>query len=111
MKIAMLALVLCIGSGLSFEEAQAGVCTKKVDQFERAIQQPSMPPDAGPTARETIGADLGHQPTPASVKAAATRAQSRFATLLANAKALDARGKHTACMHALSDAKMMFDPQ
>lgn len=111
MKIAVLALALCIAFGLSFEEAQAGGCTKRVDQFERATQQPSLPPDAGPTSRETIGADLGHQPTPASVEAAATRAQSRFSALLADAKALDARGRHTACMRALREAKMMFDPQ
>lgn len=111
MTISMSALILCVAFGLTINEAQAGICTKKVDQFERAIRQTSLPSSAGPTAPETIGAELGHQPTPASVKAAATRAQSRFSALLANAKALDARGKHTACMRALSDAKMMFDPQ
>lgn len=111
MKITMLALVLCMAFGLSIEDAQAAVCTSEVNQFERAIEQTAMPPDAGPTAPETIGADLGHQPTPASVDAAAAEAQSQFAALLASAKAFDAQGKHAACMHALSDAKMMFDPQ
>jgi hypothetical protein len=111
MKISMSAAVLCVAFGQSMEEAQAGLCTKEVNQFERAIRQSSMPPDAGPTAPETIGAELGHQPTPASVRAAETGAQSRLAYLLANAKALDARGKHTACVRVLSDAKNMFDPQ
>jgi hypothetical protein len=91
MKISMSAAVLCVAFGQSMEEAQAGLCTKEVNQFERAIRQSSMPPDAGPTAPETIGAELAY--------------------LLANAKALDARGKHTACVRVLSDAKNMFDPQ
>jgi hypothetical protein len=110
-KIAISAVVVCVAFGLSMEEAHAGLCTKEVNQFERAIRHSSMPPDAGPTAPETIGAELDHQPTPASVRAGKTGAQSRFADLLANAKALDARGKHNACVRVLSDAKNMFDPQ
>lgn len=111
MKIATLALLLCTAFGLSIEDARAAVCTKEVNQFERSIEQTAMPPDAGPMAPETIAADLGHQPTPASVNAAAAEAQSRFSALLASAKAFDAQGKYAACMHALNDAKMMFDPQ
>ena len=63
MKISMSAAILCVAFGLSMEEAQAGLCTKEVNQFGRAIRQSSMPPNAGPTAPDTIGVKLGHQPT------------------------------------------------
>jgi hypothetical protein len=68
-----------------------------------------LDPGAGPSATETTGAKLGHQPTPASVEAAETIAQSRFASLLANARALDARGKDAACIRALTEAELTFD--
>lgn len=110
MKKSMLALVLCAAFGLISERAQAGVCTKEVNQFEAAIQQSPVAPDAGPTAPETIGAMLGHQPTPASVESAETRAQSQLADRLAHARALDARGRHAACIQTLSNAEMTFDP-
>ena len=96
---------------MSAGAAQAGSCTKQIDRFEVAIRQSSMGPNDEPTAPETIGAKLGHQPTPGSVEAAETRAQSRLASLVAKAKALDARGKYGACMQALTDAKMVLDPR
>jgi hypothetical protein len=90
--------------------AQARSCTQQIDRFEAAIRQSSIGLDDAPTAPETVGAKLGHQPTPASVEAAATNAQSRLASLVAEAKVLDARGEHVACVQALTEAKML-DPQ
>jgi hypothetical protein len=106
-----MALVLCTTFSVSIDAAQAGFCTKQIDQFEAAIRLSPVGPNAGPFAPETIGAKLGHQPNPASVEAAETRAQSRFSSLLVKAEALDARGNHAACMRALADAKLMFDLQ
>jgi hypothetical protein len=111
MKISPIVLAVLAILGMDVAAAHAGICTRQVNQFEMTMRQSPMGADGGPTAPETIGAQLGHQPTPASVEAAETSAQSRLAHLLANAKALDARGKHAACMHALNDAKMMFEPQ
>jgi hypothetical protein len=111
MKMLTTALAFCITFCVSVEAVQAGPCTKQINQFEAVMRRSSSDPDAGPTARETIGAKLGHQPTPASVEAAETSAQSRFASLVAKAKALDARDKHAACMRALNDAKRSFDLQ
>jgi hypothetical protein len=110
MKMPTMALLLCTAFSASVEAAQAGQCLTQIDQFEMAIQSP-MAADAGPTAPETIGAKLGHQPTPASVEIAASRAQSRFASLVAKAKALAAEGKDAACVRALTDAEESFDPQ
>jgi hypothetical protein len=111
MKMSTWALVLCTIFGMSVEAAQAGPCTKQINQLEAAIRHSAMGLDAGPTAPETIGAKLGHQPTPASVEAAETRAQSRFTSLMAKANALDARSKNAACMRVLSDAKPTLDLQ
>ena len=111
MKMLTTALVCCVSFNVSVEAAQTGSCTKQIHQLEAVMRQSSSDPDAGPTARETIGAKLGHQPPPASVEAAETSAQSRFASLMAKAKALDAQGKHAACMRVLTDARLSFDPR
>ena len=107
MKLAMTALFLCATFGVNVEAAQAGFCTQQADQLEAALRQSPMSPNASLTAPETIGAKLGHQPTPASVEAAETGAGLQVASVIAKAKALDARGKHAACMRALADAKLM----
>jgi hypothetical protein len=111
MKALTMPLLLCTTFSASVEAAQAGPCTTQIDQFETAIRQSPMAADAGPTAPETIGARLGHQPTPASVEIAASRAQSRFASLMAKAKALAEEGEDATCMRALTDAKQSFDLQ
>jgi hypothetical protein len=67
------ALSLCIAS------AHAGPCTSAIAQFERGLHQSANDPGAGPTARQSIGAQLSHQPTPSSVKRADERAQTKFA--------------------------------
>jgi hypothetical protein len=111
MKLSTMALVLCASFSVNVEAAQAGLCTQQADQLEAALRQSPVSPNASLTAPETIGAKLGHQPTPASVEAAETRAQSQIASVIAKAKALDAQGKHAACMRALTDAKLIFGRQ
>src|SRR5207249_6807989 len=97
--------------GVSLVTAEAGPCTKEIAQFEKAVHQSAKNPDAGPTARQSIGAQLGHQPTPGSVKQAEERTQTTFEGALARAKRLDAQGKRAGCMRALADAKRLFDLQ
>jgi hypothetical protein len=60
-------------------------------------------------ARQTIGAQLDRQPTPASVKRAQERAHSTFAANLARAKRLDAQGNRAGCTRALAAAKRMYN--
>jgi hypothetical protein len=110
MRNSTIALVLCATCSMSAGAAQAESCTQQVDQFQATIQQSPTGPIDEPTAPETTGAKLGHQPTPSSVEAAESSAKSRLASLLAEAKALDAQGKTAACMESLSEAKDILAP-
>jgi hypothetical protein len=103
--IAGLALNFCVAS------AHAGPCTHKIAQFEQAVRQSANNPDAGPMAPQSIGAQLGYQPTPGSVQQAEERAQAAFAATLARAKRLDAQGNRAGCTRALRAAKRMYNLQ
>jgi hypothetical protein len=89
--------------------AHAGPCTTAIAQFEQAVRQSAGNPNAGPMAPQSIGAQLGYQPTPGSVKRAEERAQASFAATLARAKRFDAQGKRTGCRRALAAAKRMYN--
>jgi hypothetical protein len=108
----LLPAVLIVGAtlGLGMAPAEAGPCTKQIAAFEEAVRASGKNPDAGPTARQTIGADLGRQPTRKSVQEAEERAQETFGAALARAKALDAQGKR-GCSQALAKAKSLFQLQ
>jgi hypothetical protein len=93
---------------LSAPVAQAGPCSEDIAQFEAAIRQSAGNPNAGLTAPQSVGAQLNHQPTPASLKQAQKRLQSTFSATMARAKRLDARGDRTGCSRALSVAKRMY---
>jgi hypothetical protein len=103
--IAGLALGFCVAS------AHAGPCTHKIAQFEKAVRQSANNPDAGPMAPQSIGAQLGYQPTPGSVKRAEERAQASFDAAMARAKRLDAQGNRSGCTRALAAAKRMYNLQ
>ena len=104
--------VLIVGAmlGLGVATAEAGPCTKQIADFETAVRASAKNPDAGPTARQTLGADLGRQPTRKSVKEAEERAQQTFGAALARAKALDAQGKR-GCLQVLTKARSLFELQ
>ena len=94
---------------LGIASAHAGPCTSAIAQFEQTLRQSGNQPDAGPTARQSVGAQLGHQPTPSSVKRAEERAQTNFAGALARAKRLDARGNRSGCKRALAEARRLYE--
>jgi len=60
------------------------------------------------TATSPAGADLSHQPTPASVKAARARRKKTFAATMARAKRYDAQGNQAGCTRELTAAKRMY---
>jgi hypothetical protein len=95
--------------GLSVASAQAGPCSKAITQFETAVRQSANNPNAGPTAPQSIGAQLDRQPTPGSIKGAEERAQATFDATLARAKRLDAQGNRAGCTRALTAAKRMYN--
>jgi hypothetical protein len=93
---------------LSTTLAQAGPCSENIAQFEAAIRQSAGNPNAGLTAPQSVGAQLGRQPTPDSLKRTEARMRSKFSTTMARAKRLDAKGDLAGCTRALSEAKRMY---
>jgi hypothetical protein len=102
------AIIIAEALGLSPEFAHAGPCSQDIAQFEAAVRQSANNPFAGLTAPQSIGADLNHQPTVASMKRAEARMKSKFSSNLARAKALDKRGDRAGCARALDAAKRMY---
>jgi hypothetical protein len=93
---------------LAATNASAGPCTSDIADFEAAIARSQGNPLAGLSAPQSIGADLGHQPTPASVKAATARLKKTFAATMARAKRYDAQGNGPGCTRELTAAKRMY---
>jgi hypothetical protein len=106
MAVFFIALALWLNSGL----AQAGPCTADISQFEATIHQSAGDPFAGLSARQSVNAQLGHQPTPESVQQANERLKSQFSAAMARAKRYDAQGNRSGCTRALNAAKKMFIP-
>ena len=104
MKAALVGAVLALAAG----DAWAGPCTSDIAAFEAAVAGSRGNPTAGLTAPQSVGADLGHQPTPASVKQAETRLKSKFAATMARAKRYDAQGNRLGCTRELTAAKRMY---
>jgi hypothetical protein len=104
------ATILCITvatllSGMV--SAHAGPCTSDIARIENTLR--SVPSSlARPSARQTIGAQLGHQPTQQSVMAAEEEAQAGLHATLARARAFDAEGRGAECAQAVRDAKVML---
>jgi hypothetical protein len=93
---------------LAAAHAWAGPCTADIAQFEAAIRASQGNPLAGLTAPQSVGADLSHQPTPASVKAAQARLKKTFAATMARARRYDAQGNGAGCTRELTKAKRMY---
>jgi hypothetical protein len=102
--VTIVAAAFCLGAS----SAQAGPCTSEIAWFEQAVRQSAGQPNAGPMARQTVAAQLGEQPTPASIRRAQQQAQAAFRATMARAKRLDARGD-AGCMQALDAAKRMYN--
>jgi hypothetical protein len=67
MNPSAMTLVVCIALGLGVTSAHASPCGDEIAQLEKAARQSESNPAAGPTASQSIGAQLRHQPTPESV--------------------------------------------
>lgn len=100
----LLCAVLCLYTAV----AQAGPCSADIAQFETAVRQSAGDPNAGLMARQSVGAQLNHQPTPESLKRAQDRLQAKYSAAMARAKRLDVKGDSAGCSRALSVAKRMY---
>ena len=95
-----------IGGGMA---AQAGPCANQISQVEQAIQRAQARGGAGePSAAQSVGAQLHHQPTPGSVQSAERMATADGDAAVERARKADAEGDAAACSRALSEAKAVY---
>jgi hypothetical protein len=106
MSASTVALVIFIALGLSATSALAGPCSDEIAQLEKAIRQSENNPAAVATAPQSIGAQLGRQPTPESVRRAEAGSTSGLDAILNRAKAFDAEGKTKECMDLVATVKL-----
>jgi hypothetical protein len=94
------ATLLCYG-----DAAHSGPCTAQIAQFEQQIQRALADPDGGPTAPQTVEAQLHHQPTPVAVQNAESKGRENADAALQRAQKVDAEGNAAECVIALDGAK------
>jgi hypothetical protein len=94
---------------LSAASANAVPCSSEITRFENVVRYSGNNGQYGPTEPQTVGAQLGHQPTVRSVLRAKGKAQTKFQANMALAKKFAAQGKNAECLKALSDAQLIFD--
>ena len=109
MNPGIMALVIALGAALFVQTASAGPCAVEVVHF-RSTLPPGGSGEVVGTAPQTIGAQLRHQPTPASVERAEKGAQMTVEDTLALAEKHDADGNQAACEDALARAKLLVNP-
>ena len=92
--------------------AVAGPCTKQIADLERQIAQLQASPSSSgagqPSASQTVGAQLHHQPTPGSVESAQSKASMDATAALGRARKADAAGDAAACAAALVEARRLY---
>jgi hypothetical protein len=105
----MLAAVALLGSSAAL---CAGPCTTQIAQLEQQIRQAQAvapPGGAGePSAPQSVGAQLHHQPTPSSVHHAERQANADGDAALARARDADAAGDAAGCAKALGQARALY---
>jgi hypothetical protein len=104
MSPSIMALVVSIALGVAMTSAHASACGEEIAQLEKAISEKSAA--AAPTAPQSIGAQLGHQPTPESMRRAEAAATTGVDDILNRAKTLDAEGKTKECMDLVATARL-----
>ena len=100
----MIIVLIVLGLGVSL--AVASPCSDEIAKLEQAIQQSGNNPAAAPTARQSVGAQLGYQPTPDSVRQAELASKKRLVAILNRAKAFAAKGKSKKCMELVGTARL-----
>jgi hypothetical protein len=88
--------------------AYAGPCTVQIGQLERQLRLAASDPIVGPTAPQTVDAQLHHQPTPGAVQHAQVEANAEADAALERARKADAQGDARACHEALREARRLY---
>jgi hypothetical protein len=97
----VLAFVAVTGAAFS---AHAGPCSAQIAK----VEQHSANSEIGPTSAQTVGAQLGHQPTPQTIRDAEMTANELTQAALERVKKADTAGNAAACTQALSALKERY---
>ncbi|HEX4409458.1 MAG TPA: hypothetical protein VH206_11850 [Xanthobacteraceae bacterium] len=100
--------VLCAAALFNAGTAHAGPCTAQIIAFNQQIKTITPGPESGPTAPQTVGAQLHHQPTPGAVEHAEHVANKDADAALAKAREADAKGDAAGCRAALKEARRLY---
>jgi hypothetical protein len=98
--------IIALLSSASF--AHAGPCTAEIAQIQQHMNAGNTSVAAGPSAPQTIGAQLGRQPTPATVQSAERQASAFAQAALDNVRKADTAGNTAACREALAQFKDLY---
>jgi hypothetical protein len=99
--------------------ALAGPCTAAIERTQAEVDAMlTARAAAGPTARESTGAMLSHQPTPGSIAAAESKlgdispqVVEAIETNMAQARRANDTGDAAACEQALADVRRAIAPR
>jgi hypothetical protein len=97
-----------IALSINIAPAHAGACSDEIARLEPLARTTVNDPAMGPSGRQSVGAQLGYQPSEESVKLAKARALAKVERTLRHAKALDAAGKEARCMRYVEQAKFLL---
>jgi hypothetical protein len=103
-----LAFVAVTGTAFS---AYAGPCTAQIAQIERQVRAAGANSEIGPSSPQTVGAQLGHQPTPRTVEDAEMTADTMARATLERAREADTADDAAACTQDLSALKEQYGLQ
>jgi hypothetical protein len=99
----VIATLLC---GMS--SAYAGPCTAQIARLEQQIRQSAAKPLAGPSAPQSLAAQLHRQPTPTTFRNAERKADTLADAALARARTANAEGNDAACSRAVHEAEDLY---
>jgi hypothetical protein len=89
--------------------ALSGPCTEQIAKIEHRVANDGASPDAGPTAAQSVDAQLHRQPTPSTVGQAEHTANKDGDTAIEQAKEADAANDATGCNAELVVARRLYD--
>jgi hypothetical protein len=93
---------------LAMVAANAGPCTEQIARLQAQISVSAPDPATGPTAPQTVGAQLHHQPTPNTVQRSEAVANADADAALDRARKADAEGNADRCDEALREARRLY---
>jgi hypothetical protein len=101
------ALAFVAATGTAFS-AYAEPCSAQIARVERQVGAAGTNSEIGPFSPQTVGAQLGHQPTPQTVRDAEMTANAAAQAALERVKKANSADNAAACRQALSALKERY---